>query len=352
MRNFLLIILRDYYWYVLLCAVVLSGCLITWLEMLVYLRLKPRLQKTSQVWDDTLLEALHIPLLGLIWFLTVTVIIPIVILQLGLNVDYQHALSLMRKIALIIFLVWFAMRYIRFIEQRFLTAAQVTHAKIDTTTVYAVSQLTRILIVVFMLLITMQTFGISIATLLTAGGIGGIALGFAAKDTLSNFIGGMMIFWDRPFSVGDWIRSPDRAIEGTVEKIGWRLTAIRTFEQRPLYVPNGIFSTISIENPSRMKEWRIKTNLGLRYTDAAKMPAILKDIESMLHQHPDINNKKTILVCFTEFGTSSLNFMVYAFTKTTNWIKFYSARQDVYLKILSIVAEHGAECSLPSTKGS
>ena len=91
-----------------------------------------------------------------------------------------------------------------------------------------------------------------------------------------------MIYLDRPFDVGDWVRSPDKNIEGTVEDIGWRLTRIRTFDKRPLYVPNGTFSTISVENPSRMSNRRIKTNIGLRYDDANKVATIIADIESML----------------------------------------------------------------------
>jgi MscS family membrane protein len=71
-----------------------------------------------------------------------------------------------------------------------------------------------------------------------------------------------MIYLDRPFAVGDWIRSPDRDIEGTVEDIGWRLTRIRTFDSRPLYVPNSAFTSIAVENPSRMEHRRIYETIG------------------------------------------------------------------------------------------
>ena len=109
--------------------------------------------------------------------------------------------------------------------------------------------------------------------MLTFGGVGGLIVGLAAKDLLSNFFGGMMIYFDRPFKVGDWIRSPDRQIEGTVERIGWRMTIIRTFDKRPLYVPNSVFSSIVVENPSRMLNRRINETFGLRYQDADKFGA-------------------------------------------------------------------------------
>ena len=93
-----------------------------------------------------------------------------------------------------------------------------------------------------------EHFGMSLSGLLTFGGIGGLAVGMAGKDILSNFFSGIMLYFDRPFSIGDWIRSPDRNIEGTVAEIGWRITKITTFDNRPLYVPNSLFSSISVEN--------------------------------------------------------------------------------------------------------
>ena len=92
----------------------------------------------------------------------------------------------------------------------------------DETTVTAIAKLARVSIVITAALMAMQTLGISISGVLAFGGIGGIAVGFAAKDLLANFFGGLVIYLDRPFKVGDWIRSPDRDIEGTVVKIGWR----------------------------------------------------------------------------------------------------------------------------------
>ena len=91
----------------------------------------------------------------------------------------------------------------------------------------------------------MQTLGFSVSGVMAFGGIGGIAIGFAAKDLLANFFGALTIYLDRPFSEGDWIRSPDREIEGIVENIGWRLTVIRSFDKRPIYVPNSVFASIA-----------------------------------------------------------------------------------------------------------
>ena len=114
----------------------------------------------------------------------------------------------------------------------------------------------------------------------------GIAVGFAAKDLLANFFGGLMVYLDRPFAIGDWIRSPDREIEGTVEEIGWRVTCIRTFDKRPIYVPNSVFTQVTVENPSRMLNRRIYETIGVRYDDAAKVRDIITDVSCRNNSSP------------------------------------------------------------------
>ena len=158
-----------------------------------------------------------------------------------------------------------------------------------------------------------------------------------------------MVYMDRPFSIGDWISSPDKDIEGTVEQIGWRSTRIRTFDKRPLYVPNAIFSTVAIQNPSRMTNRRIKTSVGVRFQDAPKIAAIVADIDEMLHNHPDIDTRQTCFVRLNEFGENSLNILVYTFTKTTEWVKFQAVQEDVFLKIIDIIYnKHNASMAFPT----
>jgi MscS family membrane protein len=187
-----------------------------------------------------------------------------------------------------------------------------------------------------------------VSGLLAFGGIGGIAVGFAAKDLLANFFGGLGIYLDRPFTVGDWIRSPDKEVEGTVEDIGWRVTRIRTFDQRPLYVPNSVFSQIAIQNPSRMFNRRIYETIGLRYEDAEKMARIVDEVRAMLEQHEAIDRNRTLIVNFVSFGASSLDFFVYTFTRTTAWVEFHAIKQDVLLKILDIIHANGADVAFPT----
>jgi MscS family membrane protein len=197
-------------------------------------------------------------------------------------------------------------------------------------------------------LLVLQAFGFSISGVLAFGGIGGIAVGFAARDLLANFFGAMMIFLDRPFSVGDWVRSPDREIEGTVEEIGWRLTRIRTFDKRPLYIPNSVFTTLAVENPSRMHNRRIYETIGIRYDDIGVMAPIVADVETMLRAHEAIETDATLMVNFVDFGPSSVDFFVYCFTKTIVWSEFHVIKQDILLNIARIITQHGAEIAFPT----
>ncbi|WP_139280569.1 mechanosensitive ion channel family protein, partial [Vibrio parahaemolyticus] len=216
------------------------------------------------------------------------------------------------------------------------------------TTVQAIAKVGRLFIITIGVLTIMQAFGLSLSGLLTFGGVGGLIVGLAAKDLLSNFFGGLMIYFDRPFKVGDWIRSPDRQIEGTVERIGWRMTSIRTFDKRPLYVPNSVFSNIVVENPSRMLNRRIYEVVGLRYDDADKVPEIITAVREMLKNHKDIDTRQTLIVNFDTFGPSSLNFFIYTFTKTVNWVRYHEVKQDVLLKVVGIIKEHNADIAFPT----
>lgn len=198
-------------------------------------------------------------------------------------------------------------------------------------------------IALVVLLLFANKFGLSLSGLLAFGGMGGIIIGLAAKDTLSNFFSGLLLFYDRQFDIGDWICSPDRNIAGTVVEIGWRLTKIMTFDHRPLYVPNALFSTISIENPGRMTNRRIDFTISLRYEDAGRINDVVNDIRAMLAADADIDQKQTTLVYFSKFADSSLDVMIYCFTKTVVWAKWLEVQQGVYLKIIDIVHQRGAD---------
>ena len=302
--------------------------------------------RSISVWDDALIEACRRPAIWLIWILGVNFAASIAAQKM--DSPLQGLIDPINRLALIFLGSLFVVRFIKRAERN-LVHPDYMSKPIDETTVRAVGKLLRATVIITAVLIGMQLFGYSISGLLAFGGIGGIAMGFAAKDLLANFFGGLMIYLDRPFSVGEWIRSPDQEIEGTVEDIGWRLTRIRTFDMRPLYIPNAVFANISVENPSRMSNRRINETLGIRYEDIHSMDSIVAAVTAMLLKHPDIDAKQIMIVNFNKFNASSVDFIVYTFTKTTNWIDFHKIKQDVLLRIACIVADHDAEIAYPTS---
>ncbi len=345
--------LSDLGWGAELIAVVTITLLARFVAMHFLNVLGRQFEKTENAWDDALFNAAKVPLS---WFILIMGLLWAVDVSDG-YVDTEmfspDSISMFRELTFIVLIALFAVRFVSRAEERLLEnqqqEADAAGTTLDPTTIHALAKLMRLSAVISGVLIAMPTLGIEITALLAFGGVGGIAVGFAAKDLLANFFGGLMIYLDRPFALGDWIRSPDREIEGTVETIGWRLTVVRTFDKRPLYIPNSVFNTLSLENPSRMSNRRIKETIGIRYKDSDKMAAIVEDVKKMLQNHEEIDTSKTLIVNFLSYGSSSLDFFIYTFTKTTNWIRFHEIKQDVLLKIVEIVHSHGADFAFPTT---
>ena len=334
-------------WIVQLLIILLIVLSADWLQRRGITKLLVRVRKTRIPWDAALFEAVGKPMTVLIWLIGLTLAADIV--KHEMDAAIFEIVNPIREVGVIAVIAWFLVRFVNRAEIHYLNSRADAGAPIDRTTADAVAKLLRIVIIVIAFLILLQTLGFSVAGVLAFGGVGGIVVGFAARDLLANFFGGLMIYLDRPFEVGDWVRSPDKEIEGTVENIGWRLTRIRTFDKRPLYVPNSVFANIAVENPQRMTNRRIYETIGIRYEDAGKMAAITRDVKQMLREHPEIDTKQTMIVNFVEFAPSSLDFFVYTFTKTTEWIRFHEIKEDVMLKILEIIEKNGAESAFPTS---
>jgi MscS family membrane protein len=113
-------------------------------------------------------------------------------------------------------------------------------------------------------------------------------------------------------------------------------------------VPNAVFTTASVENPSRMTHRRINETFGLRYRDMAQVKVITDDVRSMLTEHPEIDDQQTLMVHLNAFSESSIDFFIYCMTHTVNWQKYHEVKQDVLLRIAGIVKEHGAAIAFPT----
>ena len=334
-------------WVVQVFVVVLVTAMFAFATRRFVARLHAAFSRTRSVWDESFVEALGPPLRAFIWIAGIAFAIDIIQNEAGAAIF--EAVDPIRDVGIVATLAWFAVRFIRTAETNFIADKQDKGEAFDRATLDAIVKLLRLSVLITAFLVALQTLGFSISGVLAFGGIGGIAVGFAAKDLLANFFGGLMIYLDRPFAVGDWVRSPDREIEGTVERIGWRQTIIRGFDTRPLYVPNSAFANIAVENPSRMHNRRIYETVGVRYQDAGAMGAIVADVEAMLRAHGDIDAEQFLMVNFNAFAPSSLDFFIYCYTRTRLWAEYHRVKQDVLLRILEIVDRCGAEIAFPTS---
>lgn len=319
----------------------------------ILLRFEKRVDATKTPWDDILYRAIRRPLGWLIWVIGISWAASVAASAALQEQEFKEQLLVvvgrLRDASIIAMLAWFTIRFIREFQDLMVSGVDGSKKSTwDPATAAAVGKILRATVSITAFLIILQRFEVGISGVLAAGGIGGIAIGFAARDLLANFFGALMLFIDKPFAVGDWIRSPDKEIEGTVEDIGWRMTRIRTFDQRPLYVPNATFTSITVENPERMINRRIYETFGVRYEDVEIVKPLIDEVREMLKNHPAIDTTKTLMVNLVSYGDFSVNFFVYTFTKTTVWTEFHEIKEEILLLIAEIVRKHGADFAFPT----
>ncbi len=261
--------------------------------------------------------------------------------------DVNETLQLIQKLILTIYPAWFIWEISLNMPEVLDSMGERWRERLSPS---VIARSVQLIIVVSTLLSLAQAFGYSLSTLLAFGGIGGIILGLAARDWLANFFGGLMLMLDRPFTEGDWIRSPDRSIEGHIEKVGWRLTKIRTFDRRPIYVPNSIFTGIVVENATRMKNRRMIENFALRYEDIGKIPRILSRIDDLVLQVPEVDSREPHYAVFIRYDDSALLCQVRVHITRTDRVGFLKAQQSILLLIAAVVNEEGALFAYPTRR--
>ena len=303
-------------------------------------QIKKHSSSTKTQIDDHLISAISAPLKLLIWYGWLY----FSLVELTSEIPPLSQIVSYIVIAPVFILTWGILRLISNTETYMLEK----EGSVDKDSVRLFTRLIKILFVFAIILGVAQFYGYAVSSILTLGGVGGIVVGFAAKDMLANIFGGLMIQMDKPFSTGDWIRTTDKSIEGVVEKIGWRMTRIRTFNKNPVYVPNGIFATIPIETPSRMTNRQIYEVIGIRYDDIAQMESIIEKVQELLAKSKHIDHKEPCRVYFDLFNASSLDFVIWAFSSSTDATEFKTFKGKLLLDIAQIISDHGAEIAYPT----
>lgn len=301
--------------------------------------------KSNIPYEASVFECMQRPLEFLSLFTVGTALAEAVSRPLAAIGLLRHIRTL-RELGIIISAAWFLLRWIDRIRSRFSVAKGIDKAQVDAT-----SRIATVVTFVASLLISLDTIGINVQTVLAFGGIGGVAIGFAGREIISNFFGGFMIYVTRPFSVGEWIRSiEEEELNGTVEDIGWYLTRVRTWDKRPLYIPNSRFSTLIVENGSRMDNRRVLHTLHLRHEDMPVVPTIVAAIESLLMNHQELDPRQHRLAYVDSFGEYSVRIWVSCYTKSVFLYDFRRVQQDILVKCYEIIRTNGAKLATINTR--
>ncbi len=196
----------------------------------------------------------------------------------------------------------------------------------------------------------LQTWGIQVAPIIAGLGLFGVAVALGAQDLFKNLIGGMSILIERRFGFGDWIKV-DGVVEGTVERIGFRSTLVRQFDKAPVYVPNQHLSDNAVTNYTAMTYRRISWIIGVEYrTTHEQLQRIVDDIRSYIETTDDFVQPPLapLFVRIDSFGASSIDIMVYCFTKTTVWGEWLTVKEALAYRIKQIVEGAGTGFAFPS----
>jgi MscS family membrane protein len=195
-------------------------------------------------------------------------------------------------------------------------------------------------------LATLQNLGFNVTSLLAGVGIGGLAIALAAQKTVEHLFGGITLIADQPVRVGEFCRYGDQV--GTVEDIGLRSTRIRTLDRTVVSIPNAEFASLKIENFSRRDRMRMFTTIGLRYeTTPDQLRYVLVEIKKLLASHPRVDPDPA-RVRFVGFGAHSLDLEIFAYLRTTEMNEFLAIREDIYLRLMDIIAGSGSGFAFPS----
>lgn len=306
-------------------------------------RLQTMAEKTATEADDMAVAALFNPL-GLI--LPVLGIFFAVRILLTAQPEWMDYADVGFRIVTILVMTWTAFRMIDAAGVFFAELSAKTESKLDDQLIPLLRKAAKTFTFILAFILTAQNLGYSVSGLLAGLGIGGLALAMAAKDTLANLFGSLMILIDQPFHVGDWITF--KGGDGVVEEIGLRSTRVRTFAKTVVSIPNQALANATVENHSLMPKRRIKFTLGVTYdSTVGQVRTLVEDIEAYLKGNPDID-QEFMLVKFTKFNDSSLDLFIYCFTVSTDWTRHLGVRQDVNLRIMEMVESKGMSIAYPT----
>jgi MscS family membrane protein len=299
-------------------------------------------EKTKTELDDILVDIVEEPLV-------------LLILIIGLFVGFQFLTPDSETIkwffdklvsSLIVATVaWFAVRLINvLIEHYLIPLTAKTESKLDDQLIPVLSKASKIAVVSLSAIIILNGFGYDVTALIAGLGIGGLAFAFAAQDTIANLFGGIAIFVDKPFTVGDRVQF--KGLDAVVKQVGIRTTKLKDFDNQVITVPNSLISKDIVTNVSLAKPRRIKMTLNLVYNTPKKKLLKAKELIFKAVELVDGTDSTQTKVVFNEFSSSSLDLMViYYLTKTKDYFRI---KDEVNFKIMDLFEKEKLEFAYPT----
>ena len=241
------------------------------------------------------------------------------------------------------------LRLIDFTSIAFAKKAAVNESDFDNQLVPFVRELAKVFLAIFVFLFVLGSiFSLDVASIVAGLGIGGLAVALAAKESLENLFASFTIFLDKPFVAGDLVKVGD--ITGTVEKVGFRSTRIRTQDKSYLTLPNKMLIDQALDNLTQRRFRRARFTINLNYnTPPESIKIIVKDIKKVLETN-EMTNAELSSVYFDEFKESYLNIIIVFYVETFDWDIYMAVKQDINYKIMEIVQQSGAQFASPTQK--
>ncbi|MBB6609474.1 mechanosensitive ion channel family protein [Pontibacter sp. Tf4] len=245
------------------------------------------------------------------------------------------------QVFVIVALAWVVLRFVDFIGLIFQHRSSLTASKLDDQLVPFFRDFAKVMVVIFAFLVMLGTvFGVNVAGLVAGLGVGGLAIAFAAKESLENLLASFTIFLDHPFVVGDLVEVG--GITGTIEKIGFRSTRIRTLEKSFVTVPNKSMIDKPLNNLTLRTFRRVQFDIPLTFdTTAAQIRAISTELQQYINNHPQAN--QDAIVRFQTIGPASKNIMVLYFVESMDWTEYVNIKEEMIYKVTELVEKHGAQ---------
>lgn len=331
--------------YGLLAEIIAIGSLVIFINVVlkwVLLKLHKRYKTQGNLWKDAFIAALIKPLTSFVWFIAAFQGLRYIWQRISLE-PLPFSSRTILTAGFIIATAWFLLRWKKFVVHRLLEKSKAGLILLDHGKVDAINKVLTIAIYLVASLLLLEQIGSSVNTLIAFGGVSGLAIAFASQQIIANFFGGIIIYFTKPFVVGDWIQLPEKNIDGYVEEIGWYTTRIRTFNKRPIYIPNSLLTNILVTNPSRMTHQQFKQTITLRTSDLKKLQKITNDLKCFFTSHPKIDQKLKPQVHFGAITSSGLDINMTAYSTIIDKQAYNDLAQDLLYGITSIILDNGAD---------